>query len=172
MNPPLQKLRDFLWNECRARVNETQVQTLYNLAVSIHQSKCSRSGKDLETRIEQLLQLHNIPFIKQACVHPIEHTIVPPGRGLHRHDIILNAAIGDSIRDKIIISCKVSLRERFLQDSKVPCRRLFMVTSDTRAMKKKDELRTIHDIHLVHTSQDMDQWIQEIKGILAADRVD
>lgn len=167
----LHKIRDFLWNECHVRISDAQVQCLYNIAVSIHQSKCSRSGKDLENTIGALLTSHNIPYITQACVHPTEGTIVPAARGLHRHDIILDAKIGDAIRDKIIISCKVSLRERFLQDANVPCKRLYMVTKDDRAMKKKDELRNIHEIHLIHMSQSMDEWIREIKDILSVDRV-
>ncbi len=170
----LNKLREFLLSECHVSVTEAQAESVYKMAVSIHQSRCSRSGRDLENAIGTLLKIHHIPYITQACIHPTNGTIVPCARGLHRHDIIIDAAIGDAIENKIIVSCKVSLRERFLQDANVSCKRLYMVTNDDRAMKKKDELRTIHNIHLVHASQQsaLDAWIAEIKDILASDKAD
>lgn len=120
---------------------------IYARAISMHQSALSRRGRALEDAIAGVLRRAHVPFMRQGCVR--DGYIVKPARGVHRHDFIIGGAIGEEIANKCIISCKVSLRERFLQDAHVPCKKLFMVTLDTKALKYRDDYSKQYSIDII-----------------------
>lgn len=134
-------------------VSHSQIEDLYNKCISIRQRAVTTKGKALENAIACLLDREKIPYLAQACVNK-KHQIIAPAKGYHRHDFIIDAAIGDSYHDKIIISCKTSLRERFLQDANISCKKLFMITMDPKANSKLDLLESQHKIAIIYISDE------------------
>ena len=100
---------------------------VYAKCVSIHQSHNSTNGSFLEKIIEDLLTARGIPFLRQ--VSDQGGVISAKKRGCV-HDIIIDAKLGDSLKDKIVISCKTSLRERYKQDGHLLAKEVCMVTFD------------------------------------------
>lgn len=137
------------------------VEQVYNKCNSIAQSRRSRRGKAFETVLEDTLRDRGIPFITQAS-HNAEGIIVKGKKGVV-HDFIVDARIGDSLKDKIIISCKTSLRERYKQDANLPCRKIYMVTLDKVAAKTKYEAV---NLHIVSIGQDaaLENMIRDIEN--------
>ena len=119
---PVKNLRRFLKEK-----PAPSPQAIYERSVSLHQSSLSKSGTCVDGNGE----------------------IIPKRSGHRIHDFVINGALGKNIEDLTIISCKMSLRERFLQDSNIPCRRLFLVTLDKTALKKEALLLKNHNLHLV-----------------------
>lgn len=140
---PVKNLRRFLKEK-----PAPSPQAIYERSVSLHQSSLSKSGKCLEDAFSRVLDSHGIEYMTQACVDG-NGEIIPKRSGHRIHDFVINGALGKNIEDLTIISCKMSLRERFLQDSNIPCRRLFLVTLDKTALKKEALLLKNHNIHLV-----------------------
>lgn len=101
--------------------------TIYDVCVSLHNSFNSRSGKLLETSIEEILTTRKIPFLRQVSV---KNGIISPKKRGAVHDIIIDAKLGDNIRDKVMISCKTSVRDRYKQDGKIDAKKLYLFTYD------------------------------------------
>lgn len=173
---PLHELDTFLTDKLKLELPKDDVkkhQTLreiYQKCVSLHQSSISRKGKALENAIAHILERENIPFLAQACVDK-DGNIIPGKVGHHRHDFVVKGVMGENIKDKIIISCKTSLRERFLQDANVCCKKLFMITYDPHAEAKKETLKEQHNIEIVTIKEDDTSAVQSmIKYIRKCDR--
>jgi flagellar hook-basal body complex protein FliE len=114
---------------------------VYSFANSAAQRNRNKRGKAFEAALESMLTELKIPFIRQVS-HDNTGKIKSDKRGVV-HDIVIDAALGDMLQDKIIISCKTSLRERYKQDSLVPCKKMYMVTLDRvseRTMAKYDKI--------------------------------
>ena len=101
---------------------------VYDKSVSIHNSAISRNGRALEKIIEKFLYDRNIPFLPQAAYD--ERGVIKKVKEWAVHDIIIDAKVGDNIENKVIISCKTSLRERWKQDETAAreCKSLYLVT--------------------------------------------
>lgn len=140
---PVEELRKFLRTKPKPCARD-----IYKKSVSLHQSSLSTGGRHLEEAVARVFDAHGVQYLPQACVNG-DGDIIKARKGYHRHDFVIDGTIGDNIRDRIIVSCKVSLRERFLQDSKVPCKRLFLVTLDEKALQKADIIKKEHNIDLI-----------------------
>lgn len=152
---PVTELTRFLQDQLALRdvIQKDHAHMIYQKCIALHQSAVSRRGKALETHVANLFQEKQIPFMPQACVNR-DGIIVPPTKGLHRHDFVIDAQMGDCIHEKIVVSCKTSLRERYLQDANVQCKTLYMVTMDPSALRKTDTFLTEHKIHLIYIPKD------------------
>ena len=100
---------------------------LFDKAVSVHQSGMSRRGRILEEIIEGLLRQRGVPFLTQVSD---QSGIISPKKRGFVHDIIIDANLGDKLEDKIIVSCKTSIRERYKQDKNLKCKKLYLVTME------------------------------------------
>lgn len=106
--------------------NKGDAETVFNKCISLHQSQNQKNGTYLEHIIENLLRVYEIPFLRQ--VSDADGIIIPPGPRMGTHDIILDAKFGDAIKDKIIISCKASIRERYKQDRHLGAKKVYLVS--------------------------------------------
>ncbi len=146
---PVEELRTFLHNQLALHhVHSDQVRQIYQQCITLHQSSVSKRGRALEDAVAQLFVSCDIPYLRQACVNR-DGKIIRAKKGHHRHDFVIQARVGDMLHNKIVVSCKTSLRERFLQDANVPCHKLFMVTMDSSSLGKLEALQTEHRIHLI-----------------------
>lgn len=116
----------------REIISEEDANNVYKMCVGINQKYRAQKGKLLEKCIEDVLKENNIPYLSQVTVDPagVIHALRGKCKGIHIHDFIVNASFGDTIDDKIIISCKTSLRERWRQDANVKCAKMYMITMD------------------------------------------
>lgn len=101
---------------------------MYKACNSIAQSKRQRSGQAFEATVADAFDQKGISYLSQVCI--IDGRIARKKHGYHVYDFVLNAEYGDSCQDKIMISCKTSLRERYLQDQHVPCSKMVLITLD------------------------------------------
>jgi hypothetical protein len=152
---PVQELDTFLTEKLNLELpikdrteRDYALREIYKKCISLHQSNIVKKGKALENAIAHMLQKEKIPYLAQACVDK-DGNIIAGKLGHHRHDFVVGGAIGQNIADKIVISCKTSLRERFLQDANLTCKRLFMVTYDPQGEVKKEALKEQHNIEVV-----------------------
>jgi hypothetical protein len=102
-------------------LSDEQLLTLYKKAVSIHQTNNQGNGNFLEESISQLLTEHQIIHMKQITIDKagiIVSLTKETKKCYHIVDIIIgDVLIGKSIEDYIVISCKTTCRERWLQDN-------------------------------------------------------
>ena len=135
---------------------------LYNKCNGIAQSRRTRRGKMFEAVLEEMLKDRGIPFLKQVS-HNADGIITASKRGTV-HDIIVNAQLGDALSEKIIVSCKASLRERYKQDANLPCRKLFMVTLD-KVPQAKNHKYAAMGVNIVCVGQDgsLDSMFEELE---------
>lgn len=116
----------------RENINEEIALNIYTTCIGINQQHRAKKGKLLEKCIEDVLKENDIPYLSQAVVDTsgVIHAMRGKKKGVHVHDFVINAAFGDSIEDKIILSCKTSLRERWRQDANIQCAKMYMITMD------------------------------------------
>lgn len=107
-------------------VRQTDAVKLVKACHTIVQRNRSVHGTLFESLVAECLKRCGIPFLTQVCI--IDGKIAKKQKGYHAYDFVIYADYGDRARHKIFISCKTSIRERYLQDQKVSCRRLIMVT--------------------------------------------
>lgn len=100
---------------------------IYAKCVSIHQSRNSTNGAILEKIVEEALTRHGIPFLRQVSD---QNGIISTKKRGSVHDIIIDAKLGDNIKNKIVLSCKTSLRERYKQDGHLIAKEVYMITFD------------------------------------------
>ena len=100
------------------------VETLYNVLQSVTQSLRSKTGKDFEEIISEVLDRNEIPHANQVYVNRDDMMFSYKKRRLsHKVDIVIPVPKeGDYAGDFTVVSCKTKLRERHLQDKflKVP----------------------------------------------------
>ncbi len=149
-------------------INEEIAHNVYKTCVSLNQKYRTQKGKLLEKCIEDVLKENDIPYLSQATVDTagVIHALRGKRKGVHVHDFIIDASFGDTIDNKIIISCKTSLRERWRQDANVKCAKMYMVTMDTCSNHIMTSLQE-NNVTLVVIGADtgisMEHCIQEIK---------
>lgn len=106
---------------------------LYNMCMSIFQSRKSTAGNSFEKYLERLFEQNNIKFLLQHHVD-IEGNIFKskPKKSVHKLDFIITYENSKNIRDCIIVSVKTKLRERWRQDldQKDKCIKLIYVTKE------------------------------------------
>lgn len=117
---------------------------IYETCISIHQKNNNTKGRNLENIVSSILDNSDIPYLRQATAD--NNGIIIPGR---RFDFVIDAKYGDRLKDKIILSCKRSLRERFLQDANIQCNKLFMITMDHKNTNYRNKLLKNHGIDLI-----------------------
>lgn len=151
---------------------------VYQACVGVNQSQRSKKGKSLEKIIENLLMEHDIPYLSQAAVDTATGTICKSSRSsksTHIHDFIIDAKLGDTIHDKIVLSCKTSLRERWRQDANIKCKKLYMITLEAASKTITASLEE-NNITLVMVGAKegtpLEQCIQEIKDTLVSAKQD
>lgn len=121
---------------------------IYETCITIHQKNNYTKGHNLENVISDILDEYGISYKRQVIADK-DGIIVPSQKTGRRYDFIIDAKYGDSLNDKIVISCKRSLRERFMQDSHVPCKKLYMVTMEHKTLKFANRLRAEFGINLI-----------------------
>lgn len=148
-------------------IDYTYTERVYNTANSIAQGNRSKRGKALEDAMASLLMDLHIPFVSQVS-HNDQGLLTSKKRGCV-HDIVLYAKMGDPIRDKIVVSCKTSVRERYKQDGIVPCKKLFLVTVDRASTRNNQKYKDI-GIYMVHVGHDqaLERMLQEVVDAGAA----
>lgn len=110
---------------------EQYTKKLYEASISSSQSYRSKKGRDFEEALSLYMDQFELPYIEQVAVNK-GGTItgwknckqkvpsnIKRGATKHRIDFVVgkNISIGDNISDYIIISAKVSLRDRYRQES-------------------------------------------------------
>lgn len=115
---------------------------VYAKCISLYNSNNSLSGGVLEKIVEGLLKERGVPFLRQKATDA-DGTIIAQKRG-SVHDIIIDAKLGDNIKDKVIVSCKTSLRDRYKQDGNLNAKSVYMVTFDAPKDFKKYTDMGIH----------------------------
>ena len=103
-------------------LNDTELLTLYEKSVSIHQSKNNGNGNFLENIIlATILDDNKIIYKKQVTINK-EGIIIgfneKKGKCYHVIDFVIgdNIKTGESIISYAVISCKTTCRERWTQD--------------------------------------------------------
>ncbi len=92
---------------------------LYSINKSITQSYRSTTGKTFENCIEKIFKIYGISYSKQVFIDFSTQTIQKYSKKLHGHRVdfvIPEIQIGESLECHWVVSCKTTLRERFLQD--------------------------------------------------------
>jgi hypothetical protein len=103
-------------------LNDIELLQLYNKSISIHQSKIQGNGNFLENDIlVKILDTNNISYKKQVTINNCGIIVVfnyKKSKCYHIIDFVIgeNIEIGKSITDYIVISCKITCRERWTQD--------------------------------------------------------
>lgn len=133
---------------------------VYTACNSIAQRQRARRGKIFEKIIERMLEQRNIPYISQVSLD--NNGVISQKKRGYVHDIIVNAKIGDKLSQKIVISCKTSLRERYKQDTKIPCRLMYMVTLDNVECCKKYSDAGIKVVS-IGTDNALEKMMQELE---------
>lgn len=129
--------------------DDDTIEQLYKTCNSIAQGRRSSNGRRFEELVASCLRAQNIPFVSQVSIDDKTGCIVPRSRGKHVYDFVIDAQVGDLARDKDMVSCKTSLRERYLQDQKSPFRTSYMLTLEKTSNPAKF-LR--HDIQVISVS--------------------
>lgn len=103
-------------------LNNVELLTLFNKAISIHQSKIQRNGSFLENDIlVKMLDENSICYKQQVTINKcgIIVDFNERKRGcFHILDFVIgeNIEIGKSITEYKVVSCKTTCRERWTQD--------------------------------------------------------
>lgn len=164
----------------RENINEEIAANIYKTCIGINQQHRAQKGKMLEKCIEDVLKENNIPYLSQVVVDTtgIIHAFRGKKKGVHIHDFIINASFGDSVHDKMILSCKTSLRERWRQDANIECSKMYMITMDTCSKHVMASLKE-NRIQLVvvggeggaGTGMTLEECVNEIKNNLAISNI-
>jgi hypothetical protein len=162
----LEKVRAKLESDERDKPPEQHAQEVYALCNSLAQSKRSRNGRALERAIHKQLVQRGIPFLEQCSVHQ-GHVSKARRGGVHTYDFVIGAQEGDPIRDAIVLSCKASVRERYLQDKQVPCKALYMITLDAVRDTSKYEQQNIHLVTVDATTGALHTMLETILATTA-----
>lgn len=110
-NDPIQKIKQLYPD-----LPEDIVEDIYKTSISLRQSYVCKSGKNLEKVLEIYLETLKIPFKREINID--ETGMIVSYTSFHKIDFVLgNPKMGDSITDYIIISCKKTCRERWMEDS-------------------------------------------------------
>lgn len=103
-------------------LNDVELLQLYTKSISIHQSKIQGNGDFLENDIlVGVLDENNVPYKKQVTIDKSGIIVgfnEKKGKCYHIIDFVIgeNIAVGKSITDYKVISCKTTCRERWTQD--------------------------------------------------------
>lgn len=136
------------------------LETLYNVMQSVTQSMRSKTGKEFEGLVSDILTQHHIPHMSQVYVCPdtLTFSYTKKGRS-HPVDIVIpRPPDGAHIRSYEIVSCKTKLRERYLQDKflSVP----YTLISLDRLCAPDPQINMIH----VHEHGNaLDVWVKNLK---------
>lgn len=160
----------------RENINEEIAMSIYKTCIGINQSQRTKKGKMLEKCIEDVLKENQIPYLSQVVVDTsgVIHALRGKRKGVHVHDFVINASFGDTIQDKIILSCKTSIRERWRQDANIDCAKMFMITLDTCSKHVLASLKE-NKVELVVVGGDMgmtlEKCIEDIKKELEMQQI-
>lgn len=119
----------------------------FNIMQSITQSLRNQAGKHFETIIEGIFKRHNIDYSSQVPTQFDEHILDFTIPSMKPNESIDNF-------DGIIVSCKTSLRERYLQDAYLN-KTIVIVTMD----KKKKE----NTVNVDSKKMNFTRWFSEIR---------
>lgn len=160
----------------RENINEEVASSIYKTCVGLNQQNRAKKGKLLEKCVEDVLKENQIPFLSQVVVDTagVIHAMKGRRKGVHVHDFVIDASFGDTIQNKIILSCKTSLRERWRQDANLQCAKMYMITLDTCSKHIMESLRENNiDLVVIGGSNGMtlQQCIDDIKRELITDSI-
>lgn len=110
---------------------EQYTKKIYEASISSSQSYRSKKGRDFEEALSLYMDQFELPYIEQVAVNKggmitgwknceqKAPSNIKKGATKHRIDFVVgkNISIGDNVSDYIIISAKVSLRDRYRQES-------------------------------------------------------
>jgi len=152
-NAPVKEMTRYYEESLQGQLNDDNMEKMYNKAISLFQGLKVSRGKSFEEAVEHELSASNIPYLRQATIDPDGNIVATSKnkKGMRKPDIIINAKVGDNIRDKIIISMKYSLRERKYEDTSVAqlCKQLYLLTVQVKNEEREYEELLKHNIHLV-----------------------
>lgn len=124
---------DFHSNDISFLYDQAKLEKLYSINKSITQSLRSTTGKDFECIIEYFLKKYSISYRKQVQILPDGSICHQKNKRGHKVDFVIPSPKDkDSIENYIMLSCKTSLRERYLQDSVY--KHCFILTYDTKSI--------------------------------------
>lgn len=107
--------------------NSGVLEHIYTINKSITQSFRSKAGRNFELVIRELFDLFNIEYSYQVTLRNNRAV----HRGGHKVDFVVPPLnVGDILGERLIISCKTTLRERFMQDLVYP--NLLIITLDSK----------------------------------------
>lgn len=141
----------------------TTLETLYNVFQSVTQSMRSRTGKDFEHIISDILKQEEIPHTNQVfvCQDTMSFSYKKKPRS-HAVDIVIPIPNeGDHAKNYTIVSCKTKLRERHLQDKFLTVPYTLISLESLKVMDPQ-----ITSIHIKPDGNCLEQWIHDLKNTL------
>jgi hypothetical protein len=114
------------------------LEKIYKINQSITQSLRSCTGKEFENMIRQILDENHISYSYQVYIDENGKVVGHKKDSAHIVDFVIpKCKIGKSLKKFTILSCKTTLRERFLQDFGIKCYRKFIITLDEKTSQAK-----------------------------------
>ena len=128
-------------------VTDEMMDKIYFASKSITNTLRVNVGRQFEDAIESILRNNNIDYSKQVRIDSNGMVTKKAKSTTHIVDFVIpSVKINESINDKIIVSCKTTVRERILQDNGIVCKDKIAVTMDKKlteqAIKNKYQLNT------------------------------
>jgi len=120
-------------NKFRKLYDKGYLDAIYKINQSITQSLRSCTGKKFEMMLKEIFDENNISYSYQVFID--ENGIVVKTRKESSHIldfVVPECKMGKSLKKYTVISCKTTLRERFLQDNGIECYNKFLITVDTK----------------------------------------
>lgn len=124
---------------------------IYDASISSSQSYRSKKGRDFEEALSLYMDQFELPYIEQVAVNKGGMIIgwknceqkapshVRKGATKHRIDFVVgqDISIGDNLSNLIIVSAKVSLRDRYRQESEYhnKAKKFYMCTLTNEPVK-------------------------------------
>lgn len=137
------------------------LETLYNVFQSVTQSMRSKTGRDFERIISNILQQNEISHANQVYVCQDDMSFsYKKKKNSHAVDIVIPSPNeGDNARDYMIVSCKTKLRERHLQDKflSVP---YTLISLESLTIPDPQ----VTNIHIKPDGDALDHWINHLKN--------
>lgn len=147
-----------------SHVTPQDTQDLYDLCNGLAQSVRCCNGRILETAIKTELERHAIPFLEQCSI--TEAGIVSKSRRGHTYDFIIGSDVGEPVTNAVILSCKSSVRERYLQDcNNLPCKEMYLITLDRVTQQEKFKRHKMHIVTVCRQAKNLSNVLRKLKPI-------
>lgn len=138
------------------------LETLYQVMQSVTQSMRSKTGKEFETIIGEVLRHNRIPHATQVYYHTRHHTLSFTKTPHQSHPVDFVVPVpkdGDDAQHYRIISCKTRLRERRCLEDKFMSVPYTLISLDP--FPTQDD--QVHPIHIRSNSHALDDFVQDLK---------